>query len=421
MTRSAERSTVVVAGAGPVGLAVAAGLLTGSCANSLCVHVVDAAPAPAWDPQSMDPRVYALSRASQRILDSLGAWRGVAASRVSPYRRMRVWEGERYDASAAICFDSADVGEPDLGHIVEDGLIRRELLEVVASAAGGRFTAQAAIRTLDVRPDGVEIELAGGERISGAVLIAADGVRSPIRSMLDMPVIERSYRQSALVTHVATERPHDETAYQRFLTGGPLAFLPLADGRSSVVWSLSAERAAALRAAPDSKFLAELQAASGGMLGSIGEPAERACFGLRLLHAVRYCRPRVAFAGDAVHSVHPLAGQGMNLGLLDAACLVEEIERGRREGQALGDLPALRRYERRRKGDNLRMLLALDAVERLFTLPGWAVPLRAVGLSAVDCTRPLKRALIRRALRPHWPLPRGGTTPQTPTFTARGR
>lgn len=409
MTASAEQSTVVVAGAGPVGLTVAAGLLTGPCANRLRVHVVDAAPLPHWDPQVVDLRVYALSRGSQRILDSVGAWGGIAARRVSPYRQMRVWEGDRYDTSAAIRFDSADVGEPDLGHIVEDGLIRRELLKIVTSADGGRFTAQTAIRSVQVQPEGVEVELAAGEKVRAAVLIAADGARSQVRSMLDMPVVERSYGQSALVTHVATELPHREFAYQRFLPDGPLAFLPLADGRSSVVWSLRQERAEALGFAPEDEFLAELQAASGGMLGALGEPAARARFPLRLLHAVRYCRPRVALAGDAAHSAHPLAGQGMNLGLLDAACLVEEIERGWRGGQTLGDLPALRRYERRRKGDNLQMLLALDAVERVFHLP--AGPLRAWGLRAVDCMRPVKRALIRHALRPAVPPPRARPAP----------
>lgn len=406
MTARPEQTTVAVVGAGPVGLTVAAGLLTGPCAGRVAVHVVDAAAPAPWNPDVVDLRVYALSRASQRILDVLGAWRGIAASRVSPYRRMRVWEGDSFDTAASIDFDCADVGEPDLGHIVEDRLIRAELLRIVTSATGGRFTPKAAICAVAEESEGLRIELAGGETIRAALLVAADGAESQVRSMLGIPVVARSYEQSALVTHVDTERPHAETAYQRFLPGGPLAFLPLADGRSSVVWSLPERRAEKLISMPDGAFVAELEAASGGMLGALGQPAGRARFPLRMLHAVRYCRPRVVLAGDAAHCVHPLAGQGMNLGLLDAACLVEELERGRHRGQALGDLPALRRYERRRKGDNLQMLLALDAVGRLFELPGWAGPLRAWGLQGVDCARPLKRALIRRALRTADPLPR---------------
>ena len=405
MTAPAARTTVAVVGAGPVGLAVAAGLLTGSCAGRFGVHVVDAAAPLPWNPDVVDLRVYALSRASQRILGALGAWRGIAASRVSPYRRMRVWEGDSFDTSASIDFDCAELGEPDLGHIVEDRLIRAELLRIV-TATGGRFTPKAAICAVAEESEALRIELAGGETIRAALLVAADGAESQVRSMFRMPVIARSYGQSALVTHVDTERPHAETAYQRFLPGGPLAFLPLADGRSSVVWSLPERRAEQLISMPDGEFVAELEAASCGVLGALGQPAGRARFPLRMLHTVRYCRSRLVLAGDAAHCVHPLAGQGMNLGLLDAACLVEELERGLQRGQALGDLPALRRYERRRKGDNLQMLLALDAVGRLFDLPGWVGPLRAWGLHGVDCAGPLKRALIRRALRPTDPLPR---------------
>lgn len=397
MSRQTDDATVAVVGAGPVGLTVAAGLLTGSA--GLSVRVLDAAPAPAWDPRSMGLRVYALSRASQLILDELGAWQQIATKRASPYRRMCVWQGDTFASSASIVFDSADVGEPDLGHIVEDRLIREALLGVV-TAAGGEFTPDAPIRSVSVRPDGVRLDLDGGESLRAALLVAADGSESRIRSLLDMPVIERGYGQHALVTHVETQRPHRATAYQRFLAGGPLAFLPLSDGRSSIVWSVPSGRAEELGSVSDDAFLAALQAASGDMLGRLGGVARRAAFPLRMLHAVHYCRPRVVLAGDAAHSVHPLAGQGMNLGLLDAACLVEELHAARRRGHEPWDLPALRRYERRRKGDNLQMLFALDALNTLFRLPGWAAPLRALGMRGVDRAALVKRALIRRALRP---------------------
>jgi 2-octaprenylphenol hydroxylase len=165
-----------------------------------------------------------------------------------------------------------------------------------------------------------------------------------------------------------------------------------------VVWSLPAERAGALVAAPEPEFVAELQAASGGVLGALGASAARAGFPLQALHALRYCAPRAALVGDAAHTVHPLAGQGMNLGLLDAAALAAVIESAVLAGEDLGDLKVLRRYERDRKGDNLQMLLALDALHRLFGLPAWAAPIRAAGLEAVDSSTAAKRLLMQRAL-----------------------
>ncbi len=210
--------------------------------------------------------------------------------------------------------------------------------------------------------------------------------------------MSHSYEQTAVVTHVASALPHRETAWQRFLPDGPLAFLPLSDGRTSVVWSLPTERAERLIAAEQGAFVAELQAASAGALGALGPCAARAGFPLQALHATHYCAPRAALVGDAAHTVHPLAGQGMNLGLLDAASIAAVIEDAVLAGEDPGDLKVLRRYERDRKGGNLEMLLALDALHRLFRLPGWVAPLRAVGLRAVDSSGIAKRVLMQRAL-----------------------
>ncbi len=230
------------------------------------------------------------------------------------------------------------------------------------------------------------------------LLAAADGSDSAVRKLLDLPAAGHGYGQTALVTHVTSALPHADTAWQRFLPGGPLAFLPLVDGRSSVVWSLPAEEAERLLAAPDAALVEALQTASAGVLGTLSAVAARGGFPLRALHALKYCRPRVALVGDAAHTVHPLAGQGMNLGLLDAACLAAEIEAALEAGEDPGDLKTLRRYERERKGDNLRMLLALDGLNRLFRLPAWAAPLRAAGLGAANASGVAKRALMRHAL-----------------------
>ena len=394
---SATPPTILIAGAGVVGLSVAALLATGRCADRLRVRVLEARALPEWHADETDLRVYALSRASQRVLDSVGAWQRVAARRASAYRRMHVWEGEDPSADALV-FDSAEIAEPDLGHIVEDSLLRRALAEVLAAAPNAELAHGAGLESVDIDSRLARVRLADGRAAQGAVLVAADGSDSAIRGMLELPVAARSYGQTGLVTHVATERPHRETAWQRFLPGGPLAFLPLADGRSSVVWSLASERAAELIAAEPGSFLAELQRASAGVLGELGPCSRRAGFPLQALHAHRYCAPRAVLVGDAAHTVHPLAGQGMNLGLLDAASLARVIEDALLAGEDPGDVKVLRRYERERKGANLEMLVALHALHRLFALPAWAAPLRGAGLRAVDSSVVAKRFFMRRAL-----------------------
>jgi 2-octaprenylphenol hydroxylase len=398
MTVSNERS-VAIAGAGPVGLAVAALLLADKGSDKWRIRILEPRPLPAWNPEQMDQRVYALSRASQRILDHLGVWSEIVAARASPYRRMHVWEGGDVDRLGSLSFDSAELGEPDLGNIVEDRLIRERLFGLFAASANVELhigTKLAAVRT---GTRAIEIDTEDGETFHASLLIAADGGNSAVRQLLDLPVRTVSYGQDAVVTHVETSRPHVETAWQRFLPDGPLAFLPLIDGRSSVVWSMNSEAAQRLSAAADCDFVEQLQAASGGVLGEISSSASRASFPLRALHAGRYCRPRVVLVGDAAHTVHPLAGQGMNLGLLDAAALADTLLEAVRDGQDPGDLRVLRRYERQRKGDNVKMLLGMDALHRLFRLPGPLFgSLRAAGLSAVDMAPPVKGKLMREAL-----------------------
>jgi 2-octaprenylphenol hydroxylase len=389
---------IVIAGAGTVGLTVAALLATGRCADRLRVHVLDARPLPRWRAADVDLRVYALSRASQLTLEQVGAWSRVLAARASPYRRMHVWEGEQPFAPAALEFDSADIGEPDLGHIVEDNLLRTALADVLGSAASATIAVGTALEAVEIRERGVTVRLANGGSVDGTVLLAADGSDSAVRRLLDLPVKAASYEQTAIVTHVTTEAPHRQTAWQRFLPGGPLAFLPLVDGRSSIVWSLPTDAAERLLGASDAEFLAELEAASAGVLGAVTACTARAAFPLRALHALRYTTARAALVGDAAHTVHPLAGQGMNLGLLDAAAIAGVIEDAVLAGEDAGDAKVLRRYERERKGDNLRMLAAFDALNRLFRLPAWAAPLRMLGMRAVNTAAPAKRLLMTRAL-----------------------
>ena len=391
-------TTIVIAGAGVVGLAVAALLARGRCADRLRVHVLDGRPLPRWRTESMDPRVYALSRASQQLFEHLRAWERVTAARAAPYRRMRVFQGADPSAPGALDFDSAEIGEPDLGHIVEDSLLRTVLADTIAAAPNATLAIGAEIAAVAVEPGSVVAELSQGGSVRGSVLLAADGSDSTVRRLLDLPLTEHRYEQTAVVTHVTSSVAHRDTAWQRFMQGGPLAFLPLTDGRSSVVWSLPTADAERLLEASDGEFLAALNEASAGVLGTLTACSARVSFPLKALHAPRYTTPRAALLGDAAHTVHPLAGQGMNLGLLDAACVAAVIEDALLAGEDAGDLKVLRRYERERKGDNLKSLAAFDGLNRLFRLPPYATPVRALGLAAVDAAGPVKRALMREAL-----------------------
>jgi 2-polyprenylphenol 6-hydroxylase len=390
--------TVLVAGAGVVGLATAALLATGRCADRLRVVVLDARPIPRWRAEDMDPRVYALSRASQQLLAHVGVWDRIAETRAAPYRRMRVWEGTDAHAASALDFDSADIGEPDLGHIVEDTLLRTVLADKLAAAREAQLVIGSEIQSVETAPSEVVVELKDGGGLRGSVLLAADGSDSTVRRLLDLPVAGHRYEQSAVVTHVTSAGEHQGTAWQRFLPGGPLALLPLADGRSSIVWSLPTADAERLLAASDDEFLAELGAASLGCIGELTACSKRVSFLLQALHALKYTAQRVALLGDAAHTVHPLAGQGMNLGILDAASIAAVVEDALLAGEDVGDLKVLRRYERQRKGDNLAMLAAFDGLNRLFRLPSWAAPARSLALSAVEAAPPVKRLLMQKAL-----------------------
>lgn len=396
--RTARSIEVLIAGAGAVGLTAAALLATGRCADRVRVRVLEAGTLPRWEPARHDLRVYALSRAAQRLLEQLRIWQPLVAARACPYRRMHVWEGDDPHGGAALEFDSAEIAEPDLGHIVEDSLLRSRLVELVTALPNAEIATGASIESIDTGERNVTVVLRGGGSAAGAVLVAADGTDSTVRGLLGMPVATRSYGQTAIVANIRTAEPHRSTAWQRFLPGGPLALLPLTDGSSSIVWSLPAADAARLATEPEHEFTAALQVASAGVLGALELVGARATFGLQALHAWRYTAPRVALVGDAAHTVHPLAGQGMNLGLLDAASFAAVLEDAVLRGEDPGDLRVLKRYERARKGDNLQMLAALDGLQRLFSLPRWAAPWRATGMALVNAAGPIKRQLMIRAL-----------------------
>lgn len=381
---------VVIAGAGIVGATLACALAE----MPLRIALLEPRPPSPPGPET-DLRVSAIAPASQRILHRLGAWPS-GNPRLSPYREMRVWDAS---GGRGIHFDSADLGVAQLGWIVENPLLQYTLWRRAAAHASITLYCPNQLLDLQRTETGTRLSLDDGTGLSAGLVVGADGAGSRVRQLAGITVSQRDYRQSAVVAMVTTERPHRETAWQRFLPTGPLAFLPLADDRCSIVWSTTNRLAGELLALDADTFNARLYEAFGPRLGAVSLIGPRAAFPLRLQHARHYAQPGLALIGDAAHVVHPLAGQGVNLGLLDAAALAEVLDTAVRRRRPLAALATLRRYERWRHAENSLMLTALDGIERLFDnrLPPLAW-LRRSGLALTDRLAPVKLLLARHAM-----------------------
>jgi 2-octaprenylphenol hydroxylase len=393
VTNKASDYEIVIIGGGCVGGTLACALAEAG----LHVAVVEAREAVAeWPVDSVDLRVFAITRASERIFRSIGCWDAIERGGVSPFRDMHVWDA---GGAGEIHFDCAELGEPTLGYIIEQRVIQAALNARMQSLPMLERLCPAELSGFERRDAAVRIALADGRVLQAALLVGADGAESRVRGLGQIAVEARAYRQDAIVAVVTTELPHRETAWQRFLPSGPLAFLPLRDGRSSIVWSTSPQQAAELVALDEAAFLERLSEAFDHRLGRVVAVEERMRFPLQRLHATRYVAERLALIGDAAHVIHPLAGQGVNLGLLDAATLAEVILDTRQAGRDIGRLGNLRRYERWRRGDNQRMQLAMDGFKALFGQTAAPVRLlRNAGLSLVDRSGPLKQTLARHAM-----------------------
>jgi 2-polyprenylphenol 6-hydroxylase len=397
---SSEPLDVLIVGGGPVGASAAAllQLATKDARQPLRVAVLELnRPAAILSDAPLDSRVSALSRASERILTAIGAWPLIPRSRMQPYERMRVWhESVQPRSTDVLEFDAAYAGEPNLGYIVENRLIQTAALAAFESA-GGRVIAGELSR-LRVHDHQVDLETSAGS-LSCRLIVGADGARSSVRESIGLVAEKSSYRQTAIVANVRTELPHERTAWQRFLRTGTLAFLPLADGSSSIVWSADDSAASPLFAMSQSDFERDLLRQSDGVLGAVKLLTERQSFPLHKLTAHRFTAHRCALIGDAAHVVHPLAGQGVNLGLLDAAALCELIAGAFRTREDPGAQRVLRRYERWRKSEIEPIALAIDGFNRY--LAHGAGPLSRLaqrGLALVNRTDEVKRFFITRAL-----------------------
>ena len=393
------QADLIIVGAGMVGSTLALALE----ASGLDILVLDASPLEAadFDPQGgFEPRVSALSAASQRIFERLGAWPGMSARRVSPYTDMHVWDGS---GTGQIHFSAETVHAEVLGHIVENRVVQDALLETMQRRGGQRLLGAARLERLERTPQGWQLTLDDGRQLNAPLLVAADGANSAVRRLAGCETREWDYLHQAIVTSVRCSEPHQRTAWQRFTDDGPLAFLPLErDGDQhwcSIVWSVTELEARRLMALDDVAFRAALGRAFEQRLGEVEEVDPRRCIPLRQRHAKRYVQPGLALIGDAAHTIHPLAGQGVNLGLLDAAVLAEVIEAAMARGERPEDIRVLSRFERRRMPHNLAMMAAMEGFERLFQadpLPlRW---LRNTGLKAVQALPEAKALFVRQAL-----------------------
>ncbi len=378
-------------------------------APPLRIAVIDTAEPKPFDVGTNPPydlRVSALSIASRRMLEAVGAWKGIEARRVCPYRNLSVWDGEAHGRTD---FRASDCGAAELGYIVENRVLQLALWEQLQSLPSVQCLCPATVEAIEVSESGVELKLSGSTqtRLTAKLLVGADGARSMVRQQAGINVDARPYDQHALVANVTTALPQQQITWQRFVPTGPQAMLPLCGDRASLVWYHTEDEVARLKELDEQTFIKELQAAFPEELGGIESVQARASFPIARAHAERYVAQRVALCGDAAHTVHPLAGQGVNLGLLDAAALAEVLIKAHHAGRDPGAAQVLARYERWRRLNNSIMIESLDAIHKAFSpQPIWFQKLRSVGLNTVANVKPLRNRVMQHAMGTQGDLPR---------------
>ncbi len=329
-----------------------------------------------------DLRVSALTNTSSQLLEKLGVWPSLSQKKLSPFRALHVWNE---DQNKKLTFDSADLGDAYLGHIIENRRIQQALHQALAYRRSVEIKLATALAELKVEQDHALIKTQKGDGFTAKLVVGADGANSKVKQFSAIQTSGWTYQQQGIVANVKTEKPHQSCGWQRFLETGPLAFLPLEDGRSSIVWSAKDDYANQLLAMDKKDFEAEITEAFQNELGHVTLDSELAAFPLKAQHAHDYIDHRIALVGDAAHSIHPLAGQGVNLGLLDAACLAEKIDAAIENKRDIGREHTLKKYQRARKTSNLAMLAATDGLNKLFSnnndLLNW---LRNTGFAATN-------------------------------------
>ncbi|MFQ5623232.1 MAG: FAD-dependent monooxygenase [Paracoccaceae bacterium] len=391
-----DKSTdVLIVGGGLNGPALALALAQGGLSSV----IVDAMPRETRTDPEFDGRGYALALSSQRMLEAIGVWPRVADN-AQPILDIKVSDGRAGEGAAPwfVHFDHREIEEGPMGYILEDRYLRRALLDALDAEA--RITHLDGIRVVGQQVDGVSagIELDDGQRLAGSLIAGCDGRDSRVAKRAGITRVGWSYHQTALVCAVSHEKPHNGTAHQFFMPPGPLAILPLPGNMSAIVWSETSERARAIGALGDADYMRELRPRFGDFLGDISLAGKRFSYPLRLSLASSFIADRIALAGDAAHGIHPLAGQGLNLGLRDVAALAEVLTGARRLGEDIGSLPVLERYQQWRRFDTAGLVAATDGINWLFSNDNPAVrAARDAGLGLVNAIPALRRALIREA------------------------
>ncbi|MFP1742971.1 FAD-dependent 2-octaprenylphenol hydroxylase [Lonsdalea quercina] len=388
---------VVIAGGGMVGLALACGLQ----GSGLSIAVLEKQPVNA--PSSLlelAPRVSAINAASEQLLRKLGVWQTIAAQRISPYNAMSVWDR---DSFGSISFNGEETGFSHLGHIIENDVIQQSLWQHAERARDVTLIAPAALKQVAWGENEAFITLEDGSMLTARLVVGADGAHSWLRQHADIPLTFWDYGHHALVANIRTQRPHESVARQVFHGDGMLAFLPLSDPHlCSIVWSLPPERAQTLLEAPATTFNSQVAAEFDMRLGLCELESERQSFPLTARYARSFAAHRLVLMGDAAHTIHPLAGQGVNLGFMDVAELISELKRLQAQGKDIGQYLYLRRYERRRKHSAAMMLASMQGFRDLFAGSHPAKKLlRDVGLKLADTLPGIKPTLVRQAMGFH--------------------
>lgn len=381
---------LMIVGGGIVGATLAADLGQ----RGFRLGLVEAQPTPPLPETGYGLRVSAVTRATQRVLESAGVWGLMPVERLQPFRQMVVWD---IPEVGEVHFDSADIAEPALGHIVENAVMQRALETRLGQLDGVKIFQPSKLETLLIEAKRAAI-IVDGDKLYVPLVVGADGSRSRVRELAGIKAREAAYGQRAVVATVTVSRGHGETAWQRFLPSGPLAFLPLPGKHASIVWSTTPAHADALEHMSEASFVGALKDAYEGRLGEVKLVGPRAAFDLASISARDYVSHRVALVGDAAHTVHPLAGQGVNLGILDAAALAEVLGAARGAGRDIGRVHTLRKYQRWRKGHNALMRTALGGLNWLFGSSfGPLSEARNMGLRMTNQITPLKRWFMQYA------------------------
>jgi len=395
MLAMTANSDILIVGGGLNGPSLALALAQGG----LRVTVIDARPAPDRAERGFDGRAYALAIASKRLLTVLGVWPRVAGH-TQPILQIKASDGLAGAGAAPffLTFDAAEIEEGPMGFLLEDRFLYTALHRAMSEEPGITLLSGESVVAQEVTATGVSVTLASGRTVTGRLLAGCDGRSSGTADRAGIRRIGWGYGQTALVTAVAHELPHNGIAHQYFMPEGPLAILPLPGNFSSIVWSETEANAAAIQALPDAGYLAALRPRFGDFLGDIALAGDRFTYPLSLSLATSYVAPRLALVGDAAHGVHPIAGQGLNLGLRDVAALAEVLLLAQRRGEDIGAIDVLERYQRWRRFDATTLALGMDTVNRLFSNDNPILRAgRDLGLGLVNAVPALRRSFIRQA------------------------